>query len=311
VRTAIDWYRDHGRLHCGDTIAMATDALAAYRHDVAVGKDALLLGDTLEMADALNHRIHGDTIDADTPTVTGARGHRIANGDLILTRRNDLTIDVRQNPDSKLAAPDPVRNGNRWRVIGINHDTGRIAAKRLTDGALAAFDPDYIRAHIVHGYATTVHAAQGTTADATHAVLSENTTRALLYVALTRGRDANTAYLYEHTTEAEYGPTPPDGTHVLQRGTTHQAALLARTIITSHDDVPTTAQVAAASTPRNLLPDMVAGLLARRAEAVDRRRSDYQGWRQAADDTAASMTRAHANAASRSRNRSRDNGIEL
>jgi hypothetical protein len=56
---------------------------------------------------------------------------------------------------------------------------------------------------------------------------------------------------------------------------------------------------------------MVAGLLARRAEAVDRRRSDYQGWRQAADDTAASMTRAHANAASRSRNRSRDNGIEL
>jgi hypothetical protein len=38
VRIAIDWYRTHDRLHCGDPVAMATDALAGYRHDVAVGK---------------------------------------------------------------------------------------------------------------------------------------------------------------------------------------------------------------------------------------------------------------------------------
>ena len=41
-----------------------------------------------------------------------------------------------------------------------------------------------------------MHSAQGVTADTTHAVLGENTTRALLYVAMTRGRESNTAYLY-------------------------------------------------------------------------------------------------------------------
>ena len=67
VRRAIDWYRTHDRLHTGDQIAMATDALAAYQADTAAGKDALLLCDTTEMADALNRRIHNDTIDAKSP----------------------------------------------------------------------------------------------------------------------------------------------------------------------------------------------------------------------------------------------------
>jgi hypothetical protein len=57
VRRAIHWYRTHDRLHTGDQIAMATDALSAYRADTAAGKDALLLCDTTEMADALNRRI--------------------------------------------------------------------------------------------------------------------------------------------------------------------------------------------------------------------------------------------------------------
>ena len=104
VRRAIDWYRTHDRLRCGDPIAMAADALAAYRKDVAVGKDALLICDTTEMADALNRRIHDDTIPADAPTVTAARGQRIAVGDLILSRRNDPTIDVCTPPHATCAA---------------------------------------------------------------------------------------------------------------------------------------------------------------------------------------------------------------
>ena len=81
VRRAIGWYRTHDRLHCGDQITMAADALAAYRADTAAGKDALLVCDTTEMADALNQRIHHDTIAADAPTVdrgprTSHRGRR-------------------------------------------------------------------------------------------------------------------------------------------------------------------------------------------------------------------------------------------
>jgi hypothetical protein len=190
VRRAIGWYRSHDRLHCGDPIAMATDALASYRADIGAGKTALLICDTTELADALNQRLHTETIGAQADTVTAARGHRIGVGDLIITRRNDPTIELRNTKD--LAAQDiPVRNGHRWRVTAINPENNRIAARRLDDNTLAVFYTDYVREHITHGYAVTVHCAQGVTTDTTHAILGETTTRQMLYVALTRGRHTN------------------------------------------------------------------------------------------------------------------------
>ncbi len=45
-RKAIGWYRSHGRLHTGDQVAMATDALHGYLADLAAGRDALLVCDT-------------------------------------------------------------------------------------------------------------------------------------------------------------------------------------------------------------------------------------------------------------------------
>ena len=172
VRRAIDWYRTHDRLHTGDQIAMATDALAAYRADTEVGKDALLLCDTKEMADALNHRIHNDTIGAEAPAIAVTRGHGIAVGDLIISRRNDPSIPVIDAIRSK-PATDPVRNGNRWRVYAIDSENNRVAARRVDDGARAVFTGAYLAEHITHGYAVTVHSAQGVTAETTHAVLGE------------------------------------------------------------------------------------------------------------------------------------------
>jgi hypothetical protein len=99
VRRAIGWYRTHDRLHCGNEIAMAADALTGYQADTAAGKDSLLICDTTEMTDALNQA----TVDPDAATVTGARGHRIAVGDLILTHHNDASIAL-HNPDNPAAA---------------------------------------------------------------------------------------------------------------------------------------------------------------------------------------------------------------
>ena len=160
VRRAVDWYRSHDRLHTGDPIAMANDALQAHRADIATGKDASLVCDTKEMADALNQRLHDETIHADAPTVTAARGHRIGAGDLIISRRSDPTLGVFDATDiTKLS--DAVRNGNRWRVFAVDTEHHRIAARRLDDGARAAFSGDYLRQHITHGYAVTLHSAQG------------------------------------------------------------------------------------------------------------------------------------------------------
>ncbi|OBK95344.1 AAA family ATPase [Mycobacterium asiaticum] len=279
VRRAVDWYSTHDRLHTGDAIVMAADALAAYQHDVAAGKNSLLLCDTTEMTDALNHRIHRDTIGAEQPTVTAARGHRIAVGDLIISRRNDPTLGVFNATNSRKQA-DPVRNGNRWRIYAVDPKNNRIAARRLHDGARAAFTGDYLREHITYGYATTVHSAQGITADTTHAVLGENTTRALLYVALTRGRDNNTAYLHERIAgESEH--SQPDGVHILRRGTAREAAQLARSLIANHDEQPRTAYRIAQDAGGSALPEPVRNLLRRHADAIQHRNTRHQRWREA------------------------------
>ena len=72
VRRAVDWYRSHDRLQCGDAITMAADALAAYEDDTAAGWDALLVCDTTEMADVLNERLHHERLDP-THQQCGAR----------------------------------------------------------------------------------------------------------------------------------------------------------------------------------------------------------------------------------------------
>jgi conjugative relaxase-like TrwC/TraI family protein len=279
IRRAITWYRTHDRLHCGDQITMAADALSAYKTDIANGNDALLLCDTTDMADALNQRLHRDNIAAEAPTVTGAHGHNIAVGDLILTRHNDLSIPLR-NTDNPAAEQSPVRNGQRWHVTRINPNNNRLIARRLDDNTLAAFTDDYLREHITYGYAVTVHSAQGATADTTHAILSENATRRLSYVALTRGRDTNTAYLYQRTTEHQYQPESTERDHVIDRGSEQHAARLLRGII-ANDQQPVTAHDVAATTTFESQPSRLRAAIEHRARAVRDRSSIYRRWRAA------------------------------
>ena len=138
----------------------------------------------------------------------------------------------------------------------------------------------YLREHITHGYAITVHAAQGVTTATTHAVLGETTTRNLLYVAMTRGRESNQAYLYERRageTEHEYAEAP--GVHAMRRGTSHDASQLVRAIIATRDERARTAHdIAADTTNRGELPDRVRHLLDRRTHAGRRRRAAYHTW---------------------------------
>lgn len=306
VRRAIGWYRIHERLHCGDQVTMAADALAGYKADVTAGKDALLLCDTTEMADALNQRLHHDTVAADAHTVVGARGQPIAVGDMILSRRNDAAIRI-DDATHDTAAVDTVRNGNRWQVKAIDPARNRIVARRLSDGGLAAFDADYVREHITYGYAVTVHSAQGTTADTTHSVLGGTNTRALAYVALTRGRDTNTAYLYACSTAHEYPDEGVGARHVMTRGSSQEAGRLLRAML-ANDVRPTTAHNLAATAAGSALPARIRDAIDDRATALRRRTLEYTDWHTAI---------THENAADKARTRdigldkSNDNGIEL
>ena len=193
LRKAVGWYRTHGRLHTGDQVAMAADAHDAYLCDRAAGKDALLICDTWELADALNHRLH-HALTVEGPAVRAARDQQIRKGDIIISRRNDATIDVRPGPRHQRGEHiSQVRNGNRWRVAGLDAATGRIAAERLTDNARAVFDSDYVRNTSPWAMPPPCTPPKASPPTPATPSIGETASRAMAYVAMSRGRDDNHA----------------------------------------------------------------------------------------------------------------------
>ncbi|MBU8814146.1 relaxase domain-containing protein [Mycolicibacterium goodii] len=324
LRKAVGWYRSHGRLHTGDPIAMAKDAGDAYLADRAAGKDSLMVCDSWEMADALNQRVHNALV-GDGPSVRAARDQRIAVGDIIISRENDISIPVHPGAEHPVGqAVDQVRNGNRWRVAGIDEKTNRVAAERLTDKARVVFDGDYLRQNVTLGYAVTVHSAQGvtvgnkTTPGVCHSILADTSSRAMAYVGMTRAKDENHAYVYQRISgEADHEHSrlvAGADIHVLRRGNKWAAAHHFRTIL-ANDDRPRTMHAEAERTERDLLPQPVSDLLI----AQEQRRSARSAvWREhsAAGRAAAAayqrMATVAATVAERDRDRGRDiDGLEL
>ena len=321
VRRAVDWYRDHHRLACGDQVTMAADALAAHQADLAAGKDSLLLADTVEITDALNRRVHDHTVATradqglEVVTVTGARGHPISAGDVIVTRSNDPTLPVYAPDDrTRVLTGAPVRNGQRWQVIAVDDSAEhpRVAARRHGDQAIAVFSGDYLREQVQLGHAVTVHTAQGVTADTTHAVLADTASRNLAYVALTRGRASNHAYLYHRAiAEGDHQHrdlTEPNGTHLAHRGSPTHAGRALRQII-GNDTPAHTAHHTAAQTPAHELPDRVASLVAGHQRAVTARLNTHRRSQRRQQDRA--LDRALGLDRSQSRSQETDQGYDL
>jgi hypothetical protein len=129
-------------------------------------------------------------------------------------------------------------------VLAVNHN--RIAARRLDDDASAAFTGGYLTEHITYGYAVT--------ADTTHAALGENTTRARAYVAMTHGRESNTANLYERTAgEAHDQHREREDVLVARRGSA--AALLTCCVTSSLTSIAPAPRTKSVPTPRaNIVP---------------------------------------------------------
>jgi len=324
LRKAIGWYRNHDRLHTGDQVAMATDATTAYLTARAEGKDVAILCDTWEIADAINQRLHDHFTSADAPSVPVARDQHVRAGDLILSRRNDATLTVEPGTRHRRGERiDQVRNGNRWRVLGVDVQRSRIAAERLTDRARVVFEGDYLREHITLGYASTVHSAQGMTIGRSNhygicrSILSDRASRAMAYVGMTRGRDGNHLAIYPAVTnEAHQHHHGADtAVHQMRRGTKNAAAHYFRMIL-ANDDRARTMHTVAARTDRELLPTTVAALLDRNDQ---RRAARVQGWGRHSAETRAreaayqriTATRQQATQRQRSRSRGREHGYGL
>ena len=115
-----------------------------------------------------------------------ADGNRASVGDLIITRSNDRRL--------RLTATDWVKNGDRWTITRIGR-SGDLTVRHNRSRLTVRLPADYVSESTGLGYATTIHTAQGVSADTTHGLLTGQESRQQLYTMLTRGRHANHLYL--------------------------------------------------------------------------------------------------------------------
>jgi len=133
---------------------------------------------------------------------------------MITTRRNDRRLVLTRN--------DWVRNGDRWRVRDVDAD-GSVRAQHVGTNRIITLPASYVTSEVDLGYARTVHAAQGLTADTAHTVATGAESRQLLYVAMTRGRHTNQLYVQTtgegdpHSVITPDGLRPPTAVDVLTR----------------------------------------------------------------------------------------------
>jgi len=122
-------------------------------------------------------------------SVVLADGTRAFVGDQVATRRNDasLTTDTRS----------PVRNRQTWTVSEVGKD-----------GSLTLADPKrgriqlparYVGRHVELGWAVTGYGNQGVTTDHGICIVEPSSSRAGIYVAMTRGRGRNEAWIVDKT----------------------------------------------------------------------------------------------------------------
>ncbi|MDE0545925.1 MobF family relaxase [Microbacterium sp. C7(2022)] len=196
----VETYAEHDRIREGSVEAMIDDAYAAWRHDMRAGKSSILISDSNDAIATLNARARADRILAGE--VTGANevelrdGSRAARGDIVITRLNDRGLRTGRSW---------VRNGDRWVVDEVlasgSVRVRRAGVKRTWSVVLPA---DYVGENLDLGYAITAHRAQGVTTDTAHTLVQSGTTRENLYVSMTRGREANTAYVSTDRPDLEH-----------------------------------------------------------------------------------------------------------
>ncbi|MGH9194044.1 MAG: ATP-dependent DNA helicase, partial [Acidimicrobiales bacterium] len=197
--TAIDAYMDNDRVRGGDTDDMITAAYTAWARDETAGRVSLLIADNNATVAELNTRARADRIAWGLVAPHGHRLHdatRAGVGDRIVTRHNDRHLST--GPASW------VKNGDTWVVRATHHD-GAMSVVRTGGGKAITLPAHYVAHHVELAYATTAHRAQGDTVDTAHAVVRPQTSREVLYVAITRGRDANSAYVCTDADDDEYG----------------------------------------------------------------------------------------------------------
>jgi conjugative relaxase-like TrwC/TraI family protein len=183
AQVALAAYHARGRRHDHEPEHLRDHLVAAWAAGRARGTETLMLATRRADVDDLN-RLARSLLRADGrlgPDILDADGRSFAAGDEALCLRNDSRLGV--------------LNGTRATVVGLNNDhTGLCILTRERkeiDVPAAYLDAGWL----THGYATTVHKAQGTTTERTFILADDALYREAGYVALSRGKDRNDLYV--------------------------------------------------------------------------------------------------------------------
>ena len=197
--TVLADYDQHGRIIGGEPEQMMDAAAAAYVALTLDGTDTLLMAADHALRRELSRRIRDDLIQLgivqDGPAVRIADGTQASPGDLIICTKNDHTVEAGE-PGRTLA------NGDLLRIEAVTKD-GLIVRRALDadprTGQRRWTDRHFLFASYKNselGYAVTDHTAMGRTVHTGLAVITGTEDRQHAYVALTRGTDANLAYVF-------------------------------------------------------------------------------------------------------------------
>ena len=245
---AIDAYESHGRVVGGSRDEMLDALYGAWKQRRRGGQDqphdrrrSRHRGRTQRPGPGRSDR-RREPSQGDGVTVSG--GATAGVGDQVVTRQNNRRLSTGKHW---------VRNGDQWRVTD-SHGDGSLTLQRRYGAGMVHVPADYVREHVELAYASTAHRAQGRTVDTAHAMVGPKTTREVLYVSATRGKEANRLYVDTH-----YDPDPQ----------------------TSHDDTlePMTAKDVLVGVLRNEGAEMAAHEAIRReqheAEGMERLSAEY------------------------------------
>ena len=176
---AIHAYVERGMVHAADTREAVRGALVERwdRERIAAPDQSRIIlthtnAEVRELNEAARDRMRTGGELGDDVLVKAERGDRtFASGDRVMFLRNERSLEV--------------KNGTLGTVERVSQQSMTV---RTDDGRSVAFDTkDY--AHVDHGYAATIHKAQGMTVDRSHVLATPGMDSHGAYVSLSRHRE--------------------------------------------------------------------------------------------------------------------------
>ncbi len=255
-------YAEHERVRSVHPAVVAQQVARAHAAVIARGETLAITASSQAMARAINEEIQWLARSGKSEghtrrlTVRLADGTEAHVGDRVATRRN-ISLETDRSVT--------VRNRHTWTVTAVT-----------PDGSVRVSDPDrgsvtlpagYVAEAVEFGWAVTGYGNQGITADHAICVIEPGSSRAGIYVGMTRGRGHNSALVVDTTGTAD--PTDALARAIVRPANATTAHALRDRLYREHDLEPPGRHVAIGE--RRLEPGLVGDeLLRARLDALQR-----------------------------------------